>query len=231
MMCRTLVVEDDPHIADVVEFLLKEEQHHVVRASDGTEGWKRFCRQAFDMVILDLGLPGIPGLDLFQRMREREAEQPILMLTARGEEEERVKGLTLGADDYITKPFSNPELVARIRNVLRRCPPRKSILHCGPFRLDVDHHGLELSGQPVALPIHEFRLLEALLKRTRQTFTREQLMVHMYGPETECNDRTVDQAVTRLRRKISSLLPGENPIRTVYGIGYRFDPSVMEDEI
>ncbi|MDA3875175.1 MAG: response regulator transcription factor [Kiritimatiellae bacterium] len=220
-MLNTLIIEDDPHIADVVDFLLREQQHRVDRATDGRQGWQLFQRQSYHLVILDLGLPGIPGLELFKNMRERKPDQPIIMLTARGHEPDRVKGLNLGADDYITKPFSNPELVARVHNLLRRCPPPVHTLSHESLILYPDREEVTADGRPFPLPAHEFRLLQTLMKQPGRLYSRDQLIQHMYAPGSDISDRAVDQAVARLRRKLRSVLMGGDPIEAVYGRGYR----------
>lgn len=221
MKCRTLMVEDDPHILDVVEFLLQEEGHLVDRATEGHMGWNLFQQHSYGLVILDLGLPGIPGLKLFEKIRAEKQDQAIIMLTAMGEEEHRVKGLTLGADDYIPKPFSNEEFVARVRNILRRCPPPPSFLKLGEIRLYPEEGHVTLCHQPIDLPSHEFRLLKTLMRHRSKTFTRDQLLDAMYGSESEFGDRAVDQAVTRLRRKFRNTLPSGSIIQSIYGLGYR----------
>ncbi len=219
--CRTLIVEDDPHILDVVEFLLVEEDHLVDRATDGATGWARFQRQRYGLVILDLGLPGLHGWDLFRYIRDHSPEQAVIMLTAMGEEEHRVKGLGMGADDYIPKPFSNDELVMRVRNLLRRCPPPPEVLRYGGLRYYPDEKRVTLHDHNLEIPTHELRLLEVLLRQPGRIFSRDILLDEMYGVHTECNDRTVDQAVTRLRRKLKGAVQTGSIIQSVYGMGYK----------
>lgn len=221
MICRTLIIEDDPHILDVVEFLLVEEDHQVDRATDGILGWKLYRKQRYGLVVLDLGLPGIPGLQLFERIRDHSPEQAVIMLTAMGEEEHRVRGLRMGADDYIPKPFSNDELVMRIRNLLRRCPPPPEQFQFGGLRFYPGENRLTLHDRETPLPLHEMRLLETLFRQPERTFSRDQLLDAMYGCQNEFNDRTVDQAVTRLRRKLRSASSSGDLIESVYGLGYR----------
>lgn len=223
-MFNTLIIEDDPHIADVVDFLLREQQHRVDRAVDGREGWRIFQRQTYHLVILDLGLPGIPGLELFRSMRELKPDQPVIMLTARGEEPDRVKGLNLGADDYITKPFSNPELVARVHNLLRRCPPPVRLISYESLILYPDREEVTVNGIPLPLPAHEFRLLRTLMRHPGRMYSRDRLIERMYAPGADISDRAVDQAVARLRRKLRGVLKNGDPIEAVYGRGYRLLP-------
>lgn len=230
-MSRLLMVEDDPHISDVVEFLMQEEGHQLDRATDGRQGWALYQKNRYALVLLDLGLPGIGGWELFERIRGRQPEQPLVMLTAQGEEPERVKGLTLGADDYIAKPFSNPELVARVRNLLRRTRPLPEQLICGPLRLFPESGELTVRGRELILPPHEFALLRVLMTHSSRVFSRETLLDHMYDGIAECNDRTVDQAVKRLRKKLKPLLDGENAIETHYGLGYRISESLRRESL
>lgn len=225
-MPRILMVEDDPHISDVVEFLMEEEGHRVDRATDGRLGWELYQKNRYALVILDLGLPGIHGLDLFERIRNLQPEQPLIMLTAQGEEPDRVKGLNLGADDYIAKPFSNPELKARVRNLLRRAKPLPERLVQGPLRLSPGSGELEVDGKDLILPKHEFRLLQCLMQQPGRVFNRDQLMEAMYGHEAEVADRAVDQSVKRIREKICRLSPDFDRIETVYGLGYRLKSSL-----
>ncbi|MDF3128433.1 response regulator transcription factor [Kiritimatiellaeota bacterium B1221] len=220
-MPRILLIEDDPHIADVVVFLLEEQGHRVDRATDGRIGWGLYQKGNYALVILDLGLPGMHGWELLPKIRDLQPAQALILLTALGEEPERVKGLTLGADDYITKPFSNPELVARVRNLLRRVPPLPELRVYGPIRLWPEKGEVTVNGVSLTLPLHEFRLLECLMSQVRQIFSRELLLLHMYGDELDVTDRAVDQAVKRLRKKIQRLVPDFDGIETVYGQGYR----------
>lgn len=228
MSCRSLLVEDDPHVADVVEFLLRELDHQVDRAADGTRGWEIFRGGRYGLVVLDLGLPGLPGLEVFRRVRERRPEQAVVLLTARAEEEDRVRGLNLGADDYITKPFSNAEFQARVRNLLRRCPPDPVRLRAGGLELEPDTGRVWAGGKMLDLPAHEFRLLEALMRHPGQTFSRDRLLDRMYGANAAPADRAVDQAAARLRRKLRGRLGGDGAVESVYGLGYRLSRSLRE---
>ena len=226
-MSLILMVEDDPHIMDVVEFLMEEEGHRLDRATDGTLGWKLYQKNRYALVILDLGLPGIHGLDLFGKIRGLQPEQPLIMLTAQGEEPDRVRGLTLGADDYISKPFSNPEFVARVRNLLRRSRSLPEVLVHGVITLFPETGEVKIKGTPLMLPAHEFHLLQCLMMQPGQVCTRGQLMEAMYSGRLDICDRAVDQSVKRLRGKISRLHSKFQGIETVYGLGYRLTPSPL----
>jgi len=217
-----LLVEDEPHIADVAEFLFHEQGWACRRAGDGTLGWRLFQELNPDLVLLDLGLPGLDGLELLRRIRGHAPDRAVVILTARSDVEDRVRGMEAGADDYLPKPFDNRELVARVRAVLRRCPPAGGApLQRGPLRMDPEGFHATLDQHPLPLPRHEFLLLEALLRHPEQTFTRERLMENMYGGEAAFSDRTVDAAVNRLRKKIQKIRPDTHPIESVYGLGYR----------
>ncbi len=220
-MTRILLIEDDPHIADVVAFLMEEDGHRVDRATDGRLGWELFQKNRYALVILDLGLPGMHGWEVLENIRDLQPGQALILLTAQGEEPDRVKGLTLGADDYIAKPFSNAELKARVRNLLRRVPPRPEVRVHGPIRLRPESGEVTVNGGELLLPPHEFRLLDRLMSHLGQVFTREQLLERMYGEEVDITDRAVDQAVKRLRKKIQKRAPEFDGIETVYGQGYR----------
>lgn len=220
-MSRLLMIEDDPHISDVVVFLMEEEGHRVDRATDGQQGWEMYQQRPYALVILDLGLPGMHGWDLLVRIRNFQPAQGLMILTAQGEEPERVKGLNLGADDYMAKPFSNPELKARVRNLLRRCAPLPEKMRVGPFELIPESGEFRVQGVPLPLPAHECRLLQRLMRQPGRIYSREQLMDAMYAREAEIGDRAVDQSVTRLRRKLRHLLGNRDPIETEYGLGYR----------
>lgn len=217
-----LLVEDEPHIADVAEFLFHEQGWRCIRAGDGTLGWRLFQERDPDLVLLDLGLPGLNGLELLRRIRDVSPGRAVVILTARGDVEDRIQGMEAGADDYLPKPFDNRELVARVRAVLRRCPPAEGAgLARGPLRMEAEGFRATLLGHPLPLPRHEFLLLEALLRHPEQTFTRERLMGRMYGDEAEVSDRAVDAAVNRLRKKVQQICPEVNPVESIYGLGYR----------
>ena len=228
-MIEILVVEDERHIADVVAFLLEEKGWAVRRTEDGSRAWDVFQRHPPTLVLLDLGLPGIPGLELLSKMRSRRPEQPVIMLTAQGEEHARVRGMEAGADDYIAKPFNNRELVARVAAVLRRTHPwavRSERPQRGPYVLAPETCQLFIRNVPLQLPRHEYHLIATLLLHPHQVYSRDQLIEQMYPDYAEVFDNVVDTAVWRLRRKIKKIAPDLNPIESVYGLGYRFqDPA------
>jgi len=227
-----LVVEDEAHIADVVEFLLREHGFTCRRAVDGSVGWRLYRESAPDLVLLDLGLPGMTGLDLFREIRKREPGQPIIMLTARNDEIDRVLGLELGADDYVTKPFSNRELVARVKSVLRRCQTGQatsSVLRIGPLELEPEGFRARLRGRDLDLARHEIQLLHALMRHPSHVFTRERLQRDMYGEDLAVTERTVDTAVSRMRAKARAIDAGIPLIDSIYGIGYKLAAGLSEN--
>lgn len=229
MRCMTkltvLVVEDEPDIREVVRYNLEREGYLVAEASTGEEALVLAREQHPDLVVLDLMLPGIQGLEVCRRLRERLATRdvPLVMLTAKGEEADIVSGLEMGADDYVTKPFSPRELVARIRSVLRRAaareadgpPPRLTV---GPLTLDSDRHEARLDGEPLTLTPAEFRLLACLAASPGRVYTREQLVRQITGGEHYIVERNIDVHVRALRKKL-----GEHAdlLVTVRGVGYK----------
>ena len=220
-----LLIDDEQHIADVVVYALEEHGFRIRTALDGDAGLARYEASRPDLVLLDLNLPGLSGLDLFQAIRARRPEQAIIMLTARGDEIDRILGLELGADDYVTKPFSPRELVARVKAVLRRCaapaPPAPPRLCQGPFELDEAGFALTYQGMPVQLTRAEFRLLAQLVRHPARVFTRDTLMQQIYEDDHLVTDRSIDAYVKRLRKKLGAVRPDDDPIETVYGIGYK----------
>ena len=225
---RILVVDDAQHILDVVVYVLEENAFQPLTARDGAGGLRRFQKDSPDLVLLDLNLPDVAGLDLFREMRRLRPDLPIIMLTARNEEMDRVLGLELGADDYVTKPFSPRELVARVRAVLRRLPPAGQVaaaprLACGPLQLDGEAFAATYFGRPVALTRAEFRLLEALARYPARVFSREALIDRLYDGEHVVTDRSIDACVKRVRRKLADVRDQPDPIATVHGIGYKLN--------
>ena len=220
-----LVVEDERHIADVVEFLLEEHGFHVHRAENTRAAEEIFHARKPDLVLLDLGLPGAGGLELFKRLRAHQEDLPVIMLTARNDEVDRILGLEMGADDYVTKPFCNRELVARINAVLRRSkqsvPEENTRLRSGPLCAEVDCFYLTYYDQAVQLPRHEFLLLATLMKHPAHVFSREQLQQRMYGDSGGVTPRAVDTAVRRIRKRLMEIQEDLNPVEAVYGLGYR----------
>jgi two-component system response regulator RegX3 len=223
---RILIVEDEPSLADSVRYSLEREGFRATVAADGREAVDRFRSEPPDLVVLDLMLPEMSGLDVVRAIR-RESDVPIVIVTAKDAEADKVTGLELGADDYVTKPFSVRELVSRIRAHLRRAttPPRpaaEEVLEGGPVTMDVARHEVAVRGEPVALPPKEFELLEALLRRKGRLVTREALIDEVWGSDYVGDTKTLDVHVKRLRRKIESDPHVPAHLVTVRGLGYRF---------
>ncbi len=225
MPSTVLIVEDDPHTVEVVRLYLRRDEHIVLTASDGISGLRLFKEARPDLVVLDLMLPGLDGLEVCRQLRT-ESDVPIVMLTARVEEEDRIAGLELGADDYVTKPFSPRELAARIRAVLRRTTQDASergpsTLNYGEISLDTQQRAVSLAGKPLKLTPTEFRLLTLLLRDPGKTFTRDQIIDRVFGYDFEGFDRTVDSHVYSLRRKLGAAAGECRYVQTVYGVGYK----------
>ncbi|HXF82869.1 MAG TPA: response regulator transcription factor [bacterium] len=222
-----LVVDDEPHIVELVKYNLSQAGYAVVTAYDGAEALARLRESRPDLVILDLMLPYVDGLEVCRRIRAQSAV-PILMLTAKGGELERVAGLEIGADDYVTKPFSPRELVARVRAILRRTGgERLAGTAGGPLRggglvLDPATHEVTLNGRPVDLTAKEFELLRLLLGHPNRVFTRDFLLEHIWGYDYYGSTRTVDMHISRLREKIEDDPAAPTYIVTVRGVGYKF---------
>jgi two-component system phosphate regulon response regulator PhoB len=223
---RILVVEDESALGLLLSYNLEAEGFIVDRAERGDEAEIKLSEAIPDLVILDWMLPGVSGLEICRRLRAREATRtlPIIILTARGEESERVRGLSIGADDYVVKPFSVPELMARVRALLRRARPDRisGLLASGDLELDRQNWRVHRAGRDVHLGPTEFRLLEHLMGKPGRVFSRAQLLDSVWGLSAEIDERTVDVHVGRLRKALS--VSGEkDPIRTVRGAGYSFD--------
>jgi two-component system phosphate regulon response regulator PhoB len=220
---KILVIEDEPDIAEVLQYNLEKEGFDVETARRGDTGFDAVRRDNPDLILLDLMLPGIDGLEL-TRMLKRDpltSRLPIVMLTARGEEVDRIVGLELGADDYISKPFSPREVVLRVKAVLRRFQQEESaadLIEVGGIELDVSGHQLRVRGREVPLTATEFRLLRLLLERSGRVQTRGQLLSDVWGYAEDIDSRTVDTHIRRLRRKLG---PEAERIETVIGVGYR----------
>ncbi len=223
---RILVVEDETSLATLLVYNLEAEGYQVEHVDNGDEAELRLAESPPDLVILDWMLPGVSGLEICRRLRARDSarDMPVIMLTARGEEGERVRGLSVGADDYVVKPFSTPELMARVRALLRRARPERvaSRLTLGDIDLDRDTRRVRRSGREIHLGPTEFRLLEYFMEKPGRVFTRAQLLDSVWGMSAEIDERTVDVHVGRLRK---ALIRGreKDPIRTVRGAGYSFD--------
>ena len=221
-----LVVEDEQALGLLLSYNLEAEGFTVERVERGDEAEVRLSELPPDLVILDWMLPGVSGLEICRRLRAREATRtlPVIMLTARGEEGERVRGLSVGADDYVVKPFSVPELMARVRSLLRRSRPERvaSRLSAGDLDLDRETRRVRRGVRDIHLGPTEFRLLDYLMERPGRVFSRSQLLDGVWGQSVEIDERTVDVHVGRLRKSLSRGRE-RDPIRTVRGAGYSFD--------
>ena len=227
---RILLIEDEPDIAEVLQYNLEKEGFQVELASRGDAGLEAVRRESPELILLDLMLPGLDGLEL-TRLLKRDpstAHLPIVMLTARSEEVDRIVGLELGADDYISKPFSPREVVLRVKAVLRRLQPElhpednaSELLQVGGIALDISGHQLRLDGTEVPLTATEFRLLRLLMERNGRVQTRAQLLSDVWGYAEDIDSRTVDTHIRRLRRKLGA---EADRIETVIGVGYRLRP-------
>jgi two-component system, OmpR family, phosphate regulon response regulator PhoB len=226
MTTHVMVIEDEEALSTLLRYNLEAEGYHVDAVLRGDEAELRLKETVPDLVLLDWMLPGLSGIELCRRIRLRpETERvPVIMLTARGEESERIRGLSTGADDYITKPFSVPELLARVRSLLRRVKPEyiASLLAMGGLELDRETRRVRRNGRELHLGPTEFRLLEFLMQSPGRVFSRETLLDKVWGSDIYIDERTVDVHVGRLRKALSR--PKErDPIRTVRGSGYAFD--------
>jgi len=230
-MTRVLVVEDEESFSDALSYMLRKEGFEVAVATTGPEALEVFDRNGADLVLLDLMLPGLPGTEVCRSLRQR-SKVPVIMLTAKDSEIDKVVGLELGADDYVTKPFSSRELVARMRAVLRRPrdsdEPEPSVLSVGPVRMDVDRHVVTVRGQTGQLPLKEFELLEVLLRNAGRVLTRGQLIDRVWGADYVGDTKTLDVHIKRLRAKIELDPARPRCILTVRGLGYKFDPADEE---
>ncbi len=226
MNSEILIVEDEVDIADVIEFVLQQDGYSTTVASDGDMAAKLFSSKRPDLVVLDLSLPGISGIELFHLFRQESPDVPIIIATSRSEESDRIAGLEMGADDYVTKPFSARELVARVRAVLRRAKGpanhNASILHAGKIMVDSESLRVEYDGQPVSLSHQELTLLACLMRHPARIYTRDVLVDLIYDGDAFVSDRTVDAQVKRIRHKFEEIESGFDPIHTVYGMGYKF---------
>jgi len=223
---RVLVVEDEESISDPLSYLLRQEGFEVAVAATGPEGIAEFDRGGADIVLLDLMLPGLSGTEVCRALRAK-SSVPVIMLTARDSEIDKVVGLELGADDYVTKPFSTRELVARVRAVLRRGSEADDevdvALEAGPVRMDVERHVVTVDGQQLAMPLKEFELLEMLLRNAGRVLTRGQLIDRVWGADYVGDTKTLDVHVKRLRAKIEPDAGAPRYLLTVRGLGYKFE--------
>jgi two-component system, OmpR family, response regulator RegX3 len=228
---RVLVVEDEESFSDALSYMLRKEGFEVDVAPSGPAALVEFDRSGADLVLLDLMLPGLPGTEVCRVLRQRSpagARVPVIMLTAKDSEIDKVVGLELGADDYVTKPFSSRELVARIRAVLRRRGEPEDLLpptlEAGPVRMDVERHVVSVRGEPVPVPLKEFELLELLLRNAGRVLTRMQLIDRVWGADYVGDTKTLDVHVKRLRSKIEPDPSVPRHLITVRGLGYKFEP-------
>lgn len=225
-MTRILIVEDEAALAEPLAYLLTREGYETVVADNGLEALAAFDRGGIDLVLLDLMLPGLAGTEVCRELRQR-STVPIIMLTAKDSEVDIVVGLELGADDYVTKPYSTRELLARIRAVLRRQTDAgdddDSVLAAGTVRMDVEKHQVTVDGQVVAMPLKEFELLELLLRNAGRVLTRGQLIDRVWGADYFGDTKTLDVHVKRIRSKIEADPSNPRMLVTVRGLGYRFE--------
>ncbi|TFB67415.1 MULTISPECIES: response regulator transcription factor [Cryobacterium] len=226
-MTRILLVEDESALSEPLSFLLEREGYEVVVTEDGPGAINEFDQNGTDLILLDLMLPGIPGTEVCREIRTR-STVPIIMLTAKDSEVDIVVGLELGADDYVTKPYSTRELVARIRAVLRRHEDQSatdvdSMLTAGTVRMDVERHAVTVSGELVNMPLKEFELLEFLLRNAGRVLTRGQLIDRVWGTDYFGDTKTLDVHIKRIRSRIEAAPSEPVMLVTVRGLGYRFE--------
>ena len=224
---RILIVEDEPSLSEPLAFLLGREGYETSIAADGNSALAEFDRNSADLVLLDLMLPGIAGTEVCREIRTR-SQVPIIMLTAKDSEVDVVVGLELGADDYVTKPYSTRELLARIRAVMRRRVEEDeedtAILESGDVRMDVDRHTVSVRGLDTAMPLKEYELLEVLLRNSGRVLTRGQLIDRVWGSDYFGDTKTLDVHIKRIRSKIEKEPSDPQMLLTVRGLGYRFEP-------
>ncbi len=225
-MTRVLVVEDEESFSEALTFMLEREGYEVVVAADGSAAIEEFDKSGPDIILLDLMLPGLPGTEVCRQIRTR-SQVPIIMLTAKDGEVDKVVGLELGADDYVTKPFSSRELLARLRAVLRRNGDVEELLppavEAGPVRMDVDRHVVTVRGQQITMPLKEFDLLEILVRNSGRVLTRAQLIDRVWGSDYVGDTKTLDVHIKRLRAKVEEDPAHPVHLVTVRGLGYKYD--------
>lgn len=225
-MTKILVVEDENSLSEAISFLLRKEGFEVEIAEDGIAAVNQFEKNGADLILLDLMLPGLSGTEVCKQIRAKSLV-PIIMLTAKDAEVDKVVGLELGADDYVTKPYSSRELIARIRAVIRRTEgmvaDEGSSLAVGPVRLETDRHVMSVNGQPVTLPLKEFELLEFLMRNAGRVLTRMQLIDRVWGNDYVGDTKTLDVHIKRLRAKIEKDPANPELIQTVRGLGYKME--------
>ena len=225
-MTKLLVVEDEESFSDALSYMLRREGYEVAVAATGTEALATFDRSGADLVLLDLMLPELSGTEVCRELRQR-SNVPIIIVTARDAEIDKVVGLELGADDYVTKPFSSRELLARVRAVLRRGGDGEelasAVVEAGPVRMDVDRHTVTVNNEAVNLPLKEFDLLELLMRNSGRVLTRGQLIDRVWGADYVGDTKTLDVHVKRLRAKIEQDPANPVYLLTVRGLGYKFE--------
>jgi two-component system response regulator RegX3 len=223
---RILIVEDEPSLAEPLAFLLEREGYEPTICADGLVAVAEFDRNGTDLVLLDLMLPGLSGTEVCREIRSRSAV-PIIMLTAKDSEIDIVVGLELGADDYVTKPYSSRELLARIRAILRRRVEdeaiSESVLEAGTVRMDTERHTVAVAGKETKMPLKEFELLEVLLRNAGRVLTRGQLIDRVWGADYYGDTKTLDVHIKRIRSRIESNPSEPTMLLTVRGLGYRFE--------
>lgn len=225
-MTRVLVVEDEPNLREPLVYLLQKEGYQVLEADDGKKAIEVFRSSNVDLILLDLMLPGVSGNEVCRIIRE-ESQVPIIMVTAKETEIDKVVGLEIGADDYVTKPYSTRELLARMKAVLRRgAEPHQSdtgILRAGPVVMDLDRHTVSVSGEPIQMPLKEFELLELLIENVNRVLTRGQIIDRVWGSNYFGDTKTLDVHVKRVRSKIEEDPSRPRHLLTVRGLGYKFE--------
>ena len=226
-MTKVLIIEDELSFSEAITFLLKKEGFEVLVANNGQDGINLFNKEGAELILLDLMLPGVSGTEVCRQIRLK-SQVPIIMLTARDTEIDKVVGLELGADDYVTKPYSARELIARINAVLRRASTssdsiEQGVLACGPIKLDIDRHVMTLNNMPISLPLKEFELLEFLMRNSGRVLTRVQLIDRVWGSDYFGDTKTLDVHIKRLREKIEKDPANPVLIQTVRGLGYKFE--------
>lgn len=222
-MAKVLIVDDDGHIREVVRFALERAGHQVVEAADGASALLAFEREQPDLLVLDIVMPELDGIEVCRRLRQQ-SDTPILFLSSRDDELDRVLGLEIGADDYVVKPFSPRELLARIKALLRRTQrateeTAEPVLERGGLRLDPNEHRCFWMGAEIVLTVSEFALVRALMGKSGKVYSRAELVERAWGFDHHITERTIDSHVRRVRHKLAQ--HGADPIETVYGVGYR----------
>ena len=225
-MTRILIVEDEPSLSEPLAYLLEREGYEPTIVADGLAAIAEFDRNGTDLVLLDLMLPGLPGTEVCRELRTR-SSVPIIMLTAKDSEIDIVVGLELGADDYVTKPYSTRELLARIRAILRRRTEddddREAVLEAGSVRMDIERHTVTVGGRETPMPLKEFELLEVLLRNAGRVLTRGQLIDRVWGSDYYGDTKTLDVHIKRIRSRIEQSPSEPTMLVTVRGLGYRFE--------